>query len=85
MSDRPATPLPLTILIFPGASLMEFHWLSIGLVVVRCPGCGASQMFSTMTAPMDFMHEDDDCPILRRIQAALAMLRHATHDCVVRN
>jgi hypothetical protein len=53
---------------------MQRRWLSAGLLVVRCPGCGASQMFSTATPPATFVHEDDDCPIFQRIEAALARL-----------
>jgi hypothetical protein len=46
-------------------------------VRVGCPGCGASQIFSTATARAAFVHEDDDCPILLRIEAALRRLRLA--------
>ena len=74
--DRPAVDgPPPTVLLFPGLSIMECTWLSAGLMVVRCPGCGASQMFSTTTPPAMFVHEDDDCPILARIEAALVVLR----------
>lgn len=47
------------------------------MLVVRCPSCGASQMFSTATPPETFVHKNDDCPILVRVEAALATLRAA--------
>ncbi len=56
---------------------MQLRWLSAGLLVVRCPSCGASQMFSTATPPETFVHKNDDCPILVRVEAALATLRAA--------
>lgn len=62
-----------TVLMFPGLSIMERRWLSAGLLMVRCPGCGVSQLFSTASPPSTFVHEDDDCPILRRIEVAIAM------------
>lgn len=83
MPDRPtdAAAPPLTILVLPGVSLMEIQPLAAGLVVVRCPACGASQVLTTGSTgaivPATFVHEDDDYPILLRIQAALARLRAA--------
>jgi hypothetical protein len=73
MADFGNATSPLTVWLFPGASIMKFTWLSDGLAIVRCPGCGASQLFSTAAPPATFVHEDDECPILRRIEAALAM------------
>ncbi|HYT73515.1 MAG TPA: hypothetical protein VEL79_02095 [Vicinamibacterales bacterium] len=69
---------PVTVIVFPGLSIMQRRWLSAGLLIVRCPGCGASQLFSTATAPAPFVHEDEDCPILLRIEAAFAMLKAVT-------
>lgn len=79
MPDRRANAAepPLSVWLFPGASLMEFKWLSIGLVIVRCPGCRVSQIVSTTAVPAVFVHEGEDCPILLRIEAALARLRAA--------
>lgn len=62
-----------TVLMFPGLSIMEQRWLSPGLLLVRCPGCGASLVYSTADPATMFVHEDEDCPILRRIEAAIAM------------
>lgn len=64
---------PVVIYLFPGLSIMERHWLSAGMLFVRCPGCGASLLYSTADPPTTFVHEDDDCPILRRIEGAIAM------------
>ncbi len=77
MPDRGANAEepPLSVWLFPGASLMEFNWLSIGLAIVRCPGCGASQIVSAAAVPATFGHEDEDCPIRQRIERALARLR----------
>lgn len=75
--DRSSADAPLTVLVFPGLSIMQRRWLSAGLLVVRCPGCGASQIFSTANVPATFVHDDDECPILRRIEAALTRLRAA--------
>lgn len=82
MPDRPDrfsdADAPLTVLIFPGASLMDIRPLAAGLVVIRCPACGASAVFAAnatgMMVPATFVHEDDDCPIFLRIEAALAKL-----------
>ncbi len=82
MPDRPDrssdADAPLTVLIFPGASLMDTRALAAGLVVIRCPACGASEVFAGdatgVIMPVTFVHEDDDCPIFLRIEAALAKL-----------
>lgn len=62
-----------TVLLFPGASLMEITPLSSG-VQVRCPGCGAVQRFllSEMgtAGHVAFTHEDG-CAVHSRIQAAI--------------
>lgn len=65
---------PLTVWEFPGASLLDFKWLSIDLVIVRCRGCRASQIVSTTAVPAVFVHENDDCPIRHRIETVLARL-----------
>ncbi len=82
MPDRPAAAAadapPLTLWLFPGASLMDFTWLSPGLAIVRCPGCGASQRYSITHVPEAFFHENDECPILKRIEWALALVRKET-------
>jgi hypothetical protein len=74
MADRTGAKGPVIWLI-PGASIMKITWLSAGSAILRCPACGASQVFSTASPPPTFVHEDDDCPILRRIEAALARYR----------
>jgi hypothetical protein len=63
------------VLTLPGVSLMNVHLGGPGLAVVRCPGCGASQVFAAaptvkMTEPA-FIHQDEHCPIRLRIEAAL--------------
>ena len=77
MSD----PVPLTVLVLPGVSLMDIQPLAAGLVVVGCPACGASQVFTAGSTgaivPAVFVHENENCPILLRIEAALARLRAA--------
>jgi hypothetical protein len=81
--DRPDSPngasvggKPSTIVFeFPGLSIMQHQWLSARMVVVTCPSCGASHLYSTATPPTTFVHEDDACPILRRIEAALAIFQ----------
>jgi hypothetical protein len=62
---------------FPGLSIMHHRWLTAGILIVTCPGCGASLVVSIAAPPTTFMHEEDDCPILRRIEAALAMFEAA--------
>lgn len=85
MPDRPERPVnasadggaaPVTV-VFPGLSIMQRRWLSAGVLLVRCLGCGASQMVSSAAVPTTIVHEDDDCSILLRIEAALARLRAA--------
>jgi hypothetical protein len=83
MPDRPArasdTDAPVTIVILPGASLLDIRWLADGTTLVRCPGCGATLVYTVQSAGavshMAFVHEEDDCPVLARIEAALALLR----------
>ena len=77
-ADGSGAAAALTLLVLPGASLMEVRHLATGITSVRCPGCGATKVF---TAPQPaggvtsaaFVHEDDACPVLKRIQAALQM------------
>ena len=69
------TPGGIRVFVIPGVSIMERQWLSPYEFVVRCPGCGASQRYSRAAAPGAFVHADDDCPIRRRIEAALARAR----------
>ncbi|PYR51781.1 MAG: hypothetical protein DMF89_04680 [Acidobacteria bacterium] len=91
MPDRPgrrtgSATAPFTIVIFPGASLMNIQPLTDGVTLVGCPGCGAVQIFVVGQPPFTaFVHEDDTCPILRRIQAAMAWLQAATRDPVEDN
>lgn len=70
---------PLTIVILPGASLLDIRPLPNGMALVRCPGCGATAVFTARSvgavSHVTFVHEDDECPILARIEAALAGLR----------
>ena len=61
--------------------MMGIQVLAAGLVVVRCPGCGAIPGLHNRPTgaivPAAFVHKRDDCALLRRIQAALARLRAA--------
>jgi hypothetical protein len=61
----------VTVLVIPGLSIMERRWLSPRLMIVRCPGCGSTELFSTVAPKATFVHEREDCPILRRVEAAL--------------
>ena len=67
---------PVTLILFPGASLMEIRSLAVGVTSVRCPGCGAIMVLTSKRARspshLAFIHEDPDCPILARIEATLA-------------
>lgn len=82
MPNRPdrSSAAPPTIVMWPGLSLMDVRVLPAGLVI-RCPGCGASQLVTTgatgPVVPAAFVHERDDCPVLLRIEAALARLQVA--------
>ncbi len=63
-----------TILILPGASLLEITQDANGDVSVRCPGCGESWQFAP-TGPG--LHEttlrhDDACLVLATIREAQA-------------
>jgi hypothetical protein len=71
---------PRLVLVFPGLSIMERQWLSPRMLFVKCPGCGASQLISVATPPTTFVHEDDACPILRRIEAAIALFNSMPED-----
>lgn len=84
MPDRPVDAPPLTVWLFPGASVMTIERLPEGLVTVRCPGCDAVMSFFG-PPPQTFMHESDSCPILRRIQAAVACLQAAMQATVEMN
>ena len=73
MADRPPT-----VVIFPGASLMEIQQLAADTQLVRCPGCGATMvMIVRPGAYEEFVHADEECPVLVRIEAALARLEAA--------
>jgi hypothetical protein len=61
---------------------MKVTWLPAGSAIVRCPACGASQLLSTASPATTFVHEDDDYPILRRIEAALARYRATVENAV---
>lgn len=61
--------------LFPGLSLMEVQRLAPDTLRVRCPGCGATMiMTARVAAHGEFVHENDDCPVLARIEAAIARL-----------
>ncbi len=81
MPDRSDANAPLTIVLVPGASLMDIRQLAVGMVRVRCPGCGATMVMTARSAgaasQLTFVHEDAECPVLVRIEAALARLRAA--------
>ena len=76
--DSPSGAVPAatpTVVLLPGASLMDIRPLAESMTLVRCPGCGATRLFTSgpagVTAHVAFVHEDDACPIFVRIQAAL--------------
>lgn len=74
-ADAPADASPRRpiVLMFPGLSIMQRQWLSPGMLIVTCPGCGAAAVVSIAAPPTTFVHENDACPILRRIEAAIAV------------
>ncbi len=55
---------------------MKIRRLATGGTSVRCPGCGASRVFASPSAPPGsichepFFHESDTCPVLLRIQGS---------------
>ena len=61
------------VIAFPGASVMDITFVTARQFIVRCPGCGASQLFSLppngSTLP-PFLHKSTACPIRQRIEAA---------------
>jgi hypothetical protein len=63
----------LTIVVF-GASLLEVDTSSPGVMRVRCPGCGAKQIFVTTGAKGTVLappfHLSDDCSVWQRIRSA---------------
>lgn len=64
------------VLVFPGLSLMDIEVVAGGQVIVRCPGCGASQLFALQAdeEPLPpFQHQSTGCRIRQRIEAALAV------------
>lgn len=69
------------IVVFPGASLMEIRSIGDGATWFRCPGCGATMIFTATSiavgANRAFVHDNDDCPIFVRIERALDELRAA--------
>lgn len=75
---------PLTVVVFPGLSLMDIEHLAVGIALVRCPGCGATMVLTTDSAQTGshrtFVHEADDCPVLVRIENVLAAIRDWTGD-----
>ncbi|MEQ1897614.1 MAG: hypothetical protein ABL971_09555 [Vicinamibacterales bacterium] len=79
MPDSPRPPAaPSTVLLMPGASLMDIRPLATGGMRVRCPGCGATMVMTARSAAavsqVTFVHEDDACPVLAQIKVALARL-----------
>jgi hypothetical protein len=69
--DRPAA------VVLPGLSLLERDLLTPDQVLIRCPGCGAWQIVSLQPGGPPFrpafQHRSGNCPIQRRIEAAIAM------------
>jgi len=67
------------LVLLPGASLMEMTPVAGGLNV-RCPGCGAEQLFAdgaVGTTSAAFVHADR-CPVHRRIEQAIKRYERAT-------
>lgn len=81
MPDGPNRPADSTVLLLPGASLMEIRLLALNRLLIRCPGCNAIKVVSTrpaVTASHEvFVHEFDDCHVLVQIEAALAVAESA--------
>lgn len=75
------TETPTTVVLFPGGSLMDIRMLTVDTALIRCPGCGATMVFTARsvgaTSQITFLHEDDECPVLKRIEAVLAAVRAA--------
>jgi hypothetical protein len=69
----------------PGLALMEVVQPRPDVMFVRCPGCGASATFTTAHPPRAFAHENDGCPILRRIRAVMAEVQAAIGEEARRN
>lgn len=76
-----ADSAPITVIMLPGVSLMNISYLAGGVTLVECPGCHARCIFiggsAGQVSQQSFVHENDDCPILARIEAVLAVLRAA--------
>jgi len=67
-----------TIVVFPGASLMALTPTADGGLRVRCPGCGARQVYKPpVTGELAFVHEAG-CPIHQQIQDAIARYKKET-------
>ena len=49
VTDDRLQPAPVTVLVLPGVSPMKVQPLEVGEVLVCCPGCGVSHMFSVAT------------------------------------
>ena len=66
---------------FPGGSLMDIELIAADLIAVRCPACGAKQLFPVQrngtTWLTGFLHETEQCPILKRIEVAVQRLQAA--------
>lgn len=61
-------------LLFAGLSIMNSIPLLHTTLFVACPGCGAAQTYSATSPSPTFVHRDDQCPVLHRIQTALGVL-----------
>lgn len=70
---------PLTVVVFPGASLLDIQRLADSILLVRCPGCGATMVLTAESARagshLTFVHEAEDCPVLVRIETVLVAVR----------
>jgi hypothetical protein len=63
---------PINVILLPGVSWMNLEYPSHDVSIVTCPGCGASQTYTSESPPrirfVGFVHQSDDCPIHQRIQ-----------------
>lgn len=61
-----------TVLVFPGASLMDISAGPEG-IAVRCPGCEARELWRPEAGAfrVEAFHHEDGCPVHARILVAI--------------
>lgn len=67
----------MSVVLVPGASLMDITATEAG-AIIRCPGCGGWIEVRVGDDGSRPMTHEDECPVLARIEAAIAAYTRRT-------